>query len=108
LQEIGPLVDVIFLEEPIGCEGASAEAVGASVGEEDGESVGEEELGVSDHAEAVVGHSVDEEDSVAVGMMRAEGPGLEGDGVGSGDGDVGEIGVEGLGGVANSGDFIFG
>ena len=35
-------------------------------------------------------------------------PGAEGDVVGSGDGDVGEVGVEGAGGVADCGDFVFG
>ncbi len=54
-EEIEPLVNVVAFEKAVGGELASACAVGARVGEKDGESVSEEELRVSGHADAVVG-----------------------------------------------------
>jgi hypothetical protein len=80
--------------------------VSASIRQQDGESVGEEKLGVSDHAEAVVAETVEQEDGVAVGVVGMDEPGTESGVVGSGDGDVGEVGVEGEVGVADRRDFI--
>ena len=108
LEKIEPLVNVVTFEESVGGERAAAFAVGAGVGEEDGESVGEEELSVSGHAEAVVAEAVEQEDGVSVGLVRMDDPGAEDDVAGRGDGDVDEIGVEGVDGLANSGGFIFG
>ena len=71
-QKVDPLVDVVALEQAVGGERAVAGAVGAGVGEEDGESVGEEELRVSGHADAVVAEAVEEEDGVAVGVVRMD------------------------------------
>ena len=101
-------MNVIALEQAVGGERAVADAMGAGVGKEHGESVGEEELRVSSHADAVVAEAVEEEDRVPVGMVWMDGPGAESDGVGGGDGSVGEVGVEGVGGVAHCGDFVFG
>src|SRR2546423_15629842 len=101
-------MDVIALEESVGGERASAGAVSARVGEEDCEYMGEEELSVSEHADAVVAEAVEQENSVAVRVMRADGPGAEGGLVGGGDGCVGEVGVEGVSGVLGGGDFFGG
>jgi len=101
-------VNVVALEDAESGEGAIADAVGAGVGEEDNESVGEEELGVSGHSEAVVAEAVEEKDGVSVGMVGMDRPGAKGDVVGSGDGGVGEVGVESVGGIAHGGGVIFG
>ena len=106
-QEIEPFMDVVALQQAVGRELAAAGAMGASVGEEDGESVGEDELRVSGHAEAVVTEAVEEEDGVAVGLVRVNHPRAERDVVGCGDGGVGQIGVEGVGSVADRCDFFF-
>ena len=108
LQEVEPLVNVVALEKSLGGERAAAGAVSAGVGEEHGESVGEEELGVSGHADAVVAKAVEENNGVSVWVMGAEGPGAKRDGVGRCDGDVGGIGVESLSGLADRGGFFVG
>ena len=59
-EKVGPLVNIVAFEEAVGGESAVAHAVSAGVGEKDGESVGEEELGVSEHAETVVAEAVEE------------------------------------------------
>ena len=59
-QKIDPLMDVVALEQAVGGERAVARAVGTGVGEKDGESVGEEQLRVSGHADAVVAEAVQE------------------------------------------------
>ncbi len=51
--------------------------------------MGEKELCVSGHADAVVAEAVEEEDGVAVGVVGVDHPGAEGYVVGSGDGGVG-------------------
>jgi len=107
-EKVRPQMNVVALDEAVGGEWAVAQAVGAGVGEKHGESMSDEELGVSGHAEAVIAESVEKEDGVAVGMMGVDQPGAEGCVVGRGDGDFGEVGVEGPGGVAHCGDFVFG
>ena len=62
VEEVEPVLDIVAFQEAVGGELASAEAVGTSVGEEDGEAVSDEELGVSGHADAVVGEAVEEKD----------------------------------------------
>ncbi len=101
LQKIEPLVNVVAFKEAVGGDWAIAGAVGAGVGEENGESVGEEELGVSGHAEAVVAEAVKEEGGVAIGVMGTDDPGTERGVVGSDDGGVGEVGVQRARGVAD-------
>ena len=101
-------MDIVSLEKTIGGKCASAFTVGAGVGEEHGESVGQEELGVSGHADAVVAEAVEEEDGISAGVVRVDGPGAEDDVVWGRDGVVAEIGVEGLRRLADCGDFIFG
>ena len=93
LEEIEPLVNVVAFEQAVGGECAATQAVGAGVGEENGESVGEEELSVSGHAEAVVAETVEQKDRVSVGVVGMNDPGAEDGVVGCGDGDVGEIGI---------------
>lgn len=68
----------------------------------------EEKLCVSGHPDAVVGQAMEEENVVAVRGVWMDHPRAEGDVVGSGDGGVGEFGVEGVGGIADCGDFLFG
>jgi len=82
--------------------------VGARVGEQDGESVSEEELGVSDHAHAIVAKAMEQEDGVAIGVVRMDDPGAEGDVVGCGDSGVGQVGVKSLGGVAHRDGVLIG
>ena len=108
VEEVDPLVDVVALEQAVGRELAAAGAVGAGAGEEHGESVGQEELSVSGHADAVVAEAVEEEDGISAGVVWVDGPGAEDDVVWGRDGVVGEIGVEGLRRLADCGDFIFG
>jgi len=104
-EEIDPLVDVVLFEEAEGCERAAADAVSAGVGEEYGELVGEEELRVSDHADAVVAESVKKKDGVAVRVVRTDEPGFERCSVWRSDGRVFEFcaesvcGLTGIGGV---------
>lgn len=86
-------MNVVALDQAVGGKGAVARTVGAGVGQEHGESVGEEELGISGHAEAVVAEAVEEKDGVSVGVVGMDGPGAEGDVVGRGDGGVGEVGL---------------
>ena len=64
--EVEPLVDVVAFEQAVGGERAAADAMGAGVGKQNGESVGEKELRVSGHADAVVSEAVKEENGVAV------------------------------------------
>jgi hypothetical protein len=108
LEEIEPLMDVVALEQAVGGNQSSAGTVGAGVGEEDGESADEEQLSESEHADAVVAEAVEQKDCVSVRVMRPNFPGAERDVVGSGDGCVGEVGVESVGRVAGSRDFFVG
>ncbi len=100
-------MNVVALEEAVGGERAAARTVGAGVGKEHGESVGEKELRVSDHADAVVAEAVEKEDGVPVRVMGMDRPGAENNAVGRGDGGIGEVGVEGVGGLADCGDLVF-
>jgi hypothetical protein len=102
-EEVEPLVNVIAFEEAVGGEWASACAVGAGVGEQNRESVSEEELRVSGHADAIVGEAVEEDYGVPVAAVRADFPGTEDDGVRGGDGNVFESGIEVVGDVAHGG-----
>ncbi|SRR5579864_5540419 len=108
VQEIKPLVNVVALEETVGGERAAAEAVSASVGEEDRESVGEEELCVSGHADAIVAEAVEENYGVSVIVMRIHFPCAQSCAVGSCDGDVVEISFGRLSRLAKFGGFSFG
>ena len=91
-EKVEPLVNVVAFEKAVGGDLTSACAVGARVGEKDCESVSEEELGVSGHADAVVAQAVEEDNGVAVAAMGMDCPGTERDGVWSGDGDVFQVG----------------
>ena len=68
--------------------------MGARVGEQDNESVREEELGVSGHADAIVALAMEEHYGIAVAAVRMERPGTERDGVRSDDGNILEIRIE--------------
>jgi hypothetical protein len=105
-EEVEPLVNVVAFEEAVGGEWSSAYAVGAGVGEKDGESVCEEELRVSGHANAVVGQAVEENCGVSVAAMGMDDPGAEEDGVWGCDGNVCEIGVQLVSDVTHGG-FVF-
>jgi hypothetical protein len=106
-QEIEPLVDVVAFQQAVGGQLASADAVGASVGEQDCESASEEELRVSGHADAVVGYTVEEDHGVAVAVPRMDGPGTESDGVWRGDGNGFEVGIEMVGNLTRCGFFFW-
>jgi len=108
IQEIEPLMDVVPFEESVGGEFAATNAVGASVGEEDSESVGNQELRVSAHADAVVAEAVEENYGVSVIVMRIHFPGAESCAIGSCDGNVVEICFGRLSRLAKFGGFSFG
>jgi hypothetical protein len=101
--EVEPLVNVVAFEEAVGGEWAAAGAVGAGVGEKYSESVGQEELRVSGHADTVVGQAVEENCCVAVGAVGMDDPSAEGDGVWRCDGDVRQVGVQLVSDVARGG-----
>lgn len=105
-QPVEPLPNVVALEQTVGGERAAAGALRAGVGDEDAVAVSEQQVRVSGHADAVVAEAVKEDDGISVGVPRMDGPGTEHDRVGRGDGNVLQIGVEGVGGVDHGG-FIF-
>jgi hypothetical protein len=105
-EEVEPLVEVVVFEKAVGGEWAAAGAVSAGIGEQDGEAVSEEELGVSGHADTVIAEAVEKNNGVAVAVVRVDGPGAESDSVWRGDGDVFEVGVELVSEVAGGG-FVF-
>jgi hypothetical protein len=108
LQEVEPLVNVVAFEQAVGGERAAARAVGAGVGKQNGESVGEKELCVSGHSDAVVSEAVKEDNGVSIGAGGADRPGAQYRPVGRGDGRVVQVGVECVSGFADGGDFFFG
>lgn len=61
---------------------------------------------VSDHPDAVVTKAVEEDDGVTVTVAGMDSPGAEGDGIGRGDGNALEIGIELVSSVAHGG-FVF-
>jgi hypothetical protein len=105
-QQVEPLPNVVALEQTVGGERAAAGALRAGVGEEDAVAVSEQQVRVSGHADAVVAEAVKEDDGISVSVPRMDGPGTEHDRVGRGDGNVLQIGVEGVGGFDHGG-FIF-
>ena len=102
-EKIEPLMNVVALEKAIGRKFTSTAAVGTRVREEDGESVGKQELGVSRHANAIVALTVEEDYGVAVGGAGKDHPGIQRGGVCCGDGDIFEFGIEMVGNFAHSG-----
>ena len=92
-KKIEPLMDVIAFDKAIGCEVAAAGAVSACIRNKYGEATGEEELGVSCHADAIVAKTVEKNYCVTVTVMRVDGPGAEGDGVWCGNGIILKIGI---------------
>ncbi len=92
-EEIDPLVDIVLLQEAISGERATANAVGAAVGEEHCESVSQKELRVSSHPNAIVAKAVEKKYDVAVFLVGMNFPCAQDDAVGRGDGDVSEFGL---------------
>lgn len=80
--------------------------MGAGVGEQDRESVSEEQLCVSGHADAVVAQTVEKDYGVAIAVMGMDGPGTESDGVWRGDRNVIEVRIE-MGCDLTRGGFFF-
>src|SRR5579863_8805367 len=70
--------------------------MGTGIGEEHRESVREQKLRVSRHAEAVVADSVKKQDGIAIGLRRPNEPTAQNRRVGSCDGDVLYNGVKRL------------
>src|SRR5579862_9558777 len=54
-QKVNPLMNVITLDESVGREFSTARAMRTGVGQQYGESVGQKEIRISDHAQAIVG-----------------------------------------------------
>ena len=75
-------MDIVALEQAEGGEWTIADAMGTSVGEKNDEAVGDEELRVSGHTEAVVAEAMEEEDGVPIRMVWVNGPGAKGDVIG--------------------------
>jgi hypothetical protein len=107
-QEIDPLMDVVTLKQSVGGERSTAQAVSAGIGKKHSKSVGEEELSISGHADAVIAHTVQEDHIVSDGLMGMDDPGAENGAVGSGDRCVAEFGVEGTSGLASAGNLVVG
>ena len=107
-EELEPLVSVVAFDEAVGGERSAAGAVSACVREKNTVAAREQELSVAGHADAVVAEAVEQDHSVSVGVARMDGPGMQGDGVGCGDGDVFKIGDERAGGFDHGGFFILG
>jgi hypothetical protein len=76
--------------------------------EEGRESVIEEELCVTRHADAIVGQAVEENHGVAVAVVRMDRPGAERGTVGCVDGDAFEVGIELVRDLAHGGFFFRG
>jgi len=74
LHEVEPLVDVVALQKAVSGEWAAAVAMGAGVGKQHGESVGEKELRVSGHADSIVAETVEQENGVAVRVVGMDDP----------------------------------
>src|SRR5579862_6183825 len=89
IQEVDPLMNIEAFQQSVGSEFAAADAMSASVGKEHGEPVGQQELSVSRHADAVVTEAVEEEDSITVFLSRMDFPCAKCCAIGDGDGDVG-------------------
>ena len=104
VQKVEPLMNVVAFEQAVGGERAAASAVGAGVGEEDGESVGEEELSISESYRCGCHRGRGGGGRRLRWVVGMDGPGAEGDVVGGGDGRVGEFGVESVGEGAGCGD----
>src|ERR1700686_2670622 len=107
VQEVEPLVNVVAFEESVGGERAAADTVSAGVGKEHGESVGEKELRVSGHADAVVAEAVEKEDCASVSLAGTNFPSAKDDLIWRSDGNVVEFGVQSAGGLPCLGRFIF-
>ena len=108
LEGLQPLMDIVAFEDTVGREFSFAHAMSARVGEEQGESTSEQELRVSSHAKAVVAEAMKQNGRVSVGAMWTNNPGTENCSIGSCDGDVGQVCVEGAEMIACPGDFAFG
>lgn len=65
----------------------------AGIGQQYGESVSKEELGISGHSDAVIAKAVEEDHSVAVALAGTNRPGTQGDGIRGGDGNIFQVGV---------------
>src|ERR1700758_1201309 len=106
-EEVEPLMDVVALEEAVGGELAATGAVGASVGKEHVESVRNEELGVTGHADAVIALAMEEYYGITVFVTRTNFPSAKSCAVGGGEGNVGKFGFERSSGLAKFGNLIF-
>lgn len=104
VEEIDPLVNVIAFEKAVGGELPSACSVGARVGHEYSESMGQEKLRVSGHANAVVAKTMEQKNCIAVGVMRLNQPGTEGDTIARGERSIAQLGVQCMGVAAHGGD----
>ena len=70
--------------------------MGAGIGEKHRESVREQKLRISSHAQAIIAESMKKEDRIAIGQRRPHELATENRRVGSCDGDVLHNGVQGL------------
>jgi len=104
-EPVEPLVNVVAFEQTVGGEGTAAPAMSAGVWEENGEAVSEQESCIAGHANAVVAEAVEEEHGVAIALAGPDDPGAEDNVILRCNGDVFDLGVEGL---AHCGFFFLG
>jgi hypothetical protein len=73
-QKVNPLMNVITLDESVGREFSTARAMRTGVGQQYGESVGQKEIRISDHAQAIVGQTMQQDRCVSVRTLWPENP----------------------------------
>ena len=108
LQEIEPLMNVVPLEQALSRERASAHSVSACVRQEHSESVRDQQLRISGHADAVVSQPVKQNDGISVAVQRTKSPRAKPDTIGRGRRYLLQIGIQCARVMAHGGRFLFG
>ncbi len=108
IQEIEALMNIVPLEQSICREFASAHAVSPGVRHEDGESVRNQQLRISSHADAVVAKPVKQNDGISVAVQWTNSPRAKYDTVRRCGGHLLKIGVQCASVMSHGGKFVFG
>ena len=94
LEPPDPTLYVVRFTQTVGCEIATADAVGSGVGHEDGETGVQKNIGVACHSQAVVGHAMEKENGPSNGCAgRLQEPGTQRNSILSSQGDIRKHGV---------------
>ncbi len=75
-------MNVVGFLQAVGCDFSSADAVGASVGQENGVVVLHQPVAVPVHAETIVTHAMKQDHSVPIRSCRPNEPGTQGRAIG--------------------------